>query len=160
MLKKSKGSDFAQFWSKPSEAVWNRWETAKRLREIFFVRFLSKMWYLLTKNMKGMTVKVENLQRGQAYPALEKTSKQFFWLSPPSWCKYLPNIIIHWNHRTKQDHQWWRYHRMRHWQLIRSKLGFYFSSGKTLDIDIIFLWSTSYWSIEDKTYKKVERNPF
>ena len=49
---------------------------------------------------------------------------------------------------------------MRHWQLIRSKLGFYFSSGITLDIDVIFLWRTSYWSIEDKTYKKVERNPF
>ena len=49
---------------------------------------------------------------------------------------------------------------IRHWQLIRSKLGFYFSSGITLDIDVIFLWRTSYWSIEDKTYKKVERNPF
>ena len=49
---------------------------------------------------------------------------------------------------------------MRHWQLIRSKLGLYFSSGITLDIDDFFLWRTSYWSIEDKTYKKVERNPF
>ena len=49
---------------------------------------------------------------------------------------------------------------IRHWQLIRSKLGFYFSSGITLDIDVIFLWRTSYWSIEDKTYKKDERNPF
>ena len=48
----------------------------------------------------------------------------------------------------------------RHWQLIWSKLGFYFSSGITLDIDVFFLWRTSYWSIEDKTYKKVERNPF
>ena len=49
---------------------------------------------------------------------------------------------------------------MRHWQLIRSKLGFYFSSGITLDICVFFLWRTPYWSIEDKTYKKVERNPF
>ena len=48
----------------------------------------------------------------------------------------------------------------RHWQLIRSKLGFYFSSGIKLDIDVIFLWHTSYWSIVDKTYKKVERNSF
>ena len=48
---------------------------------------------------------------------------------------------------------------MRHWQLIRSKLGFYFSSGITLDIDVFFLLHTSYWSVEDKTYKTVERNP-
>ena len=40
---------------------------------------------------------------------------------------------------------------MRHWQLIWSKLGFYFSSGITSDIDVIFLWRTSYWSIEYKT---------
>ena len=33
---------------------------------------------------------------------------------------------------------------MRHWQLIRSKLGFYFSSGITLDIDVIFLLRTFY----------------
>ena len=37
----------------------------------------------------------------------------------------------------------------RHWQLIRSKLGFYFSCGITLDIDVFFLWWTSYWSIEE-----------
>ena len=49
---------------------------------------------------------------------------------------------------------------MRHLQLIQSKLGFYFSSGITLDIDVLFCWRTSYWSIEDKTYKKVERNLF
>ena len=49
---------------------------------------------------------------------------------------------------------------MRHWELIWSKLRFYFMSGITLDIVVFFLWRTSYWSIEDKTYKKVERNPF
>ena len=32
----------------------------------------------------------------------------------------------------------------RHWQLIRSKLGFYFSSGILLDIDVNFLWRSSY----------------
>ena len=47
-----------------------------------------------------------------------------------------------------------------HWQLIRSKLGFYFSSGITLDIDVFFLWHTSYISNEDKTCKNVEKNPF
>ena len=48
---------------------------------------------------------------------------------------------------------------MSHWQLIRSKLGFSFSSGITLDIDVFFLWPTSYWSIEDKTYKKLKEIP-
>jgi len=43
---------------------------------------------------------------------------------------------------------------------VWSKLRFYFMSGITLDIVVVFLWRTSYWSIEDKTYKKVERNPF
>ena len=49
---------------------------------------------------------------------------------------------------------------MRHWQLILTKLGLYFSSVITLDIDDFFLWRTSFWSIEGKTYKKVEGNPF
>ena len=48
----------------------------------------------------------------------------------------------------------------RHWQLILSELGFYFSSGVTLDIDVIFLWRTFYWSIEDKTYKEIPSKHF
>ena len=32
-ITKSKGPDFAQFWSKPSEVVWDRWKTAQRFRE-------------------------------------------------------------------------------------------------------------------------------
>ena len=48
---------------------------------------------------------------------------------------------------------------MRHWQPIWSKLVSYFSSGITLDIDVFFLWRTSYWSIEDKTYKKLKEIP-
>ena len=43
-------------------------------------------------------------------------------------------------------------------QLIQSELGLYFSSGTKLDIYVF--WRTSYWSIEDKAYKKVERSPF
>ena len=87
-----------------------------------------------------------------------------------------------WSQNAMQDRYWWEVvgmdiitwcwnlklvirfgtqHMIRsHWQLIRSKLGFYFSSGITLYIDVIFLLCTFYWSIEDKTYKKVERNPF
>ena len=36
------------------------------------------MWYLWTKNIKGVTVKVEILDKGQSDPALEKTTKQLF----------------------------------------------------------------------------------
>ena len=32
-------------------------------------------------------------------------------------------------------------------------------SGITLDIVVVFLWRTSYWSIEDKTYKKLKEIP-
>ena len=58
------------------------------------------MWYLWTKNIKGVTVKVEILDKGQSDPALEKTTKQLFCQSPASWWKLLPNILIHGSHRT------------------------------------------------------------
>ena len=35
-ITKSKGPNFAQFWSKPYEAVWDRWKTAQRFREKYF----------------------------------------------------------------------------------------------------------------------------
>ena len=44
----------------------------------FFVKYFSKMWYLWTKNMNGMTEKIEILHRAQLDPALQKTSKQLF----------------------------------------------------------------------------------
>ena len=94
-IKKSRGPDFTQFQSKPSEAVWDSWKTDQRFRENISVKYLSKMRYLWTKNMKGVAVKVEILHRDQSDPALEKTSKQLFWQLSPSWCKYLPNIFIH-----------------------------------------------------------------
>ena len=81
-VRKNKGPDFAQFWSKPSEAVWDRRETAQRFMENVFLDFYSKMWYLLTKNMKEVTVKCENLQRGQSDPAFGKNSKHFFAVAP------------------------------------------------------------------------------
>ena len=46
------------------------------------------------------------------------------------------------------------------WQSIWSKLASWTYSGITLDIKVLSLWRTSYWYIEDKTYKKFERNPF
>ena len=42
------------------------------------IKYLTKMWYLSSENMKGMTVKVKILHRGQTDPALQKTSKQLF----------------------------------------------------------------------------------
>ena len=56
------------------------------------VKYLSKMWYLWSKNMKGMTDKVEILHRDQSDPTLQKTSKQ---LVTPFMVKYLRNIFIH-----------------------------------------------------------------
>ena len=38
-VRKNKGPDFAQFWSKPSEAVWDRRETAQRFMENVFLDF-------------------------------------------------------------------------------------------------------------------------
>ena len=53
---------------------------------------------------------------------------------------------------------------MRHWQLIWSKLRFYFMSDITLDIVVVFLWRTSYWSIKVPTWLKqvaeVQLQPF
>ena len=78
-------------------------------------------------------------------------------LDLPSCCQR--NMEAWWWETAKR---WQRQHRLEGniFGLIRSKLEFYFSSGITLDIDVFFLWGTSYWSIKDKTYKKVERNPF
>ena len=45
-ITKSSGPDFGQFWSKSSEAVWDRRKAAQRFRENISVRYLSKMWYL------------------------------------------------------------------------------------------------------------------
>ena len=55
-----------------------------------------------TKNMNGMTVKIEILQRGQWDLSFQKTSYQWFSKSPHSWCmcKYLPNIFISQSHRN------------------------------------------------------------
>ena len=76
------------------------------------------------------------------------------------WLATIRNNRIQWSMNLKNIAKTMALMLKRHWQLIWSKLGFYFSSGITLDIDVFFLWRTSYWSIEDKTYKKVERNPF
>ena len=48
---------------------------------------------------EGGTVQVEILHRGHSDPALQKSSKKLFAQSPPSWCKYLPNIFIHKNRK-------------------------------------------------------------
>ena len=59
------------------------------------IKYLTKMWYLSSKNMKGMTVKVKILHRGQTDPALKKTSKQVaLFMVHISY-----NIFIHKKHR-------------------------------------------------------------
>ena len=45
------------------------------------------------------------------------------------------------------------------WQSIWSKPASWTYSGITLDIKVFSLWRTSYWYIEDKTYKKLKEIP-
>ena len=48
---------------------------------------------------------------------------------------------------------------MRHWQLIWSKLGFYFSSGITLDIDVFFFGALPIDQSKIKHTKKLKEIP-
>ena len=59
-------------------------EKLPKIAEGIFLLILVKMWYLRTKNIKGVTVEVEILEKGQSDPALEKTTKQLFCQSPAS----------------------------------------------------------------------------
>ena len=52
-VKKNKGPDFAQFWSKPSEAVWDRRETAQRFMENVFLDFCQNVVLIDEKNEGG-----------------------------------------------------------------------------------------------------------
>ena len=47
----------------------------------------------------------------------------------------------------------------RHWQLIRSKLGFYFSSDITLDIDVFFFGALPFDQSKKKHTKKLNEIP-
>ena len=49
---------------------------------------------------------------------------------------------------------------MRHWQLIRSKLGFYFSSGIMLDMDVFFFCALPIDQSKIKHTKKLKEIPF
>ena len=55
-----------------------------------------------------------------------------------------------------------RFHRsqLRHWQLILSKLGFYFSFGISLHIDVSCFGKLHIDQLKIKHKKNVERNPF
>ena len=60
------------------------------------------------------------------------------------------------------NHFWnitFRVYHMRHWQLIRSKLGFYFSSGKTLDIDVFHFDALPIDPLKIKHTKKLKEIP-
>ena len=81
MLKKIKAQILLNFGQNHPKLFGTEEKLPKDSWKMFF-RFLSKMWYLLTKNMKGVTVKCGNLQRGQSDPAFGKTSKHFFAVAP------------------------------------------------------------------------------
>ena len=57
-------------------------KSCPKIQGKYFFRYLSKMWYLWTKNMKGVTVKVENLHRGKSYPALKRLQSNFMTVAP------------------------------------------------------------------------------
>ena len=75
------------------------WKTAQRSEGKHFGQIFVKNVVIMGKKHEGGTVQVEILHRGQSDPALQKSSKQLFAQSPPSWCKNLPNIFIHKNRK-------------------------------------------------------------
>ena len=50
---KGKGPNFAQFWSKPCEAAWDRWKTAQRFRGKHIRRFFDKNVVVIGKKHDG-----------------------------------------------------------------------------------------------------------
>ena len=62
------------------------------------------------------------------------------------------------NYCLKLNQSDWRH--MGQWQPIRSKLGFYFSSGITLDIDVFFFGALSIDQSKIKHTKKLKEIPF
>ena len=64
----------SQFWSKPHEAVWDRWKTAQRFRGKYFRP-------IFVKNVVVIGEK-HDVHRGQSDPALQKNSVQLFCQSP------------------------------------------------------------------------------
>ena len=48
-ITKSNSPDFAKFWSKPSEAVWDRWKTAQIFREKYFRQIFIKNVVLIVE---------------------------------------------------------------------------------------------------------------
>ena len=52
-ITKSKGPDFAQFWSKPSEAVGDRWKTAQISRGKYFHKMFLKNVVLIVEKHEG-----------------------------------------------------------------------------------------------------------
>ena len=92
--------------------------------------------------------------------SFQHSAARSIWNAQLPWVAHGPSTVLG-RPQGYQDCPPWRkkylyFVFMRHWQPIRSKLGFYFRSGITLDIYVIFLWRTFYWSIEDKTHKKLK----
>ena len=81
-VKKIKESDFAQFWSKPSEAVWNRWKTAKRLREFFLLDFCQKCGTYWRKTWRGWLSKLKICKEDNHTLLLKRLQYNFFGSRP------------------------------------------------------------------------------
>ena len=59
----------------------------KYLGKNVFIAYLSKMCYLLPKNLMGVSDKHEILHTSKLSHAEKKTSKSLFYLWPPTWSK-------------------------------------------------------------------------
>ena len=91
-ITKSKGPDLDRNFM-------NMFRTCEKLPkdsgENFSVHDLYKMWYLWSKNMKGMIDKVEILHRDQSDPTLQKTSDQLFFSRPRHCANISPQHSTH-----------------------------------------------------------------
>ena len=81
-VKKSKRSDFPQFWSKPSEAVWNRWETAKWLRKFVLLDFCQKCGTYWRKTWRGWLSKLKTCKEAIHTLFLKRLQNNFFGSRP------------------------------------------------------------------------------
>ena len=71
---KGKGPNFAQFWSKPYEAAWDRWKTAQRFRGKHIRRFFDKNVVVIGKKHDGHDWQSWNFAQG---PIRTCSSKDF-----------------------------------------------------------------------------------
>ena len=103
IIRKGKGLDLDQFWSKPNESVWHRWKIAQQFRgKCFCFLFVKKKnVVLIDEKHEGGDCESWNFAQGPIRPSSSKDYKTIFCQSlPSSWCKYLSIFFTHESQRT------------------------------------------------------------